>query len=40
MCPATDIPAVIHFLHAKNMSAAEINRELCVSVCDKNIMSE
>jgi hypothetical protein len=34
MCPATDNPAsceirtVIHFLHAKNISAVEINHEL------------
>jgi hypothetical protein len=34
MCPATDNPAsceicaIIHFLHAKSMSAAEIHREL------------
>jgi hypothetical protein len=33
MCPATDRPAsceiraVIHFLHAKNTSAAEIHRD-------------
>jgi hypothetical protein len=38
MCPAIDNPAsceiraVMHFLHAKNMSAAEILRELCVTV--------
>jgi hypothetical protein len=36
MCPVTDNPAnsklcaVIHFLHPKNMSAAEMHRELCV----------
>jgi hypothetical protein len=35
MCPAIDNPvnceirAVISFLHAKNMSDAEIHRELC-----------
>jgi hypothetical protein len=35
MCPAIDNPAsyeirsVIRFLHAKNMSAVEIYRELC-----------
>jgi transposase len=45
MCPATDNPtsckirAVIHFLHAKNMSAAEINRELCMLYGQK-VMSE
>jgi hypothetical protein len=46
MCPATDnhalceIPAVIRFLHAKNMSAAEIHFELCAAVCGQNVMSE
>jgi transposase len=45
MCPATDKPdsceiyAVIHFLHAKNMSAEEIHRELC-TVYGQNIMNE
>jgi transposase len=45
MCPATDNPApceiraVIRFLHAKNMTAAEINRELC-AVYGQNVMSE
>jgi hypothetical protein len=35
MCPVIDNPticvihAVIRFLHAKNMSAVEIHRELC-----------
>jgi hypothetical protein len=45
MCPATDNPtsrkisAVICFLHAKNMSAAEIHCELCV-VYSQNVMSK
>jgi hypothetical protein len=45
MCPATDNPAsceicaVIRFLHAKNVSAAEIHRELC-TVNGQNITSE
>jgi hypothetical protein len=45
MFPATDnhanceIHAVIHFLHAKNMSAAEIHHELC-EVYGQNVMSE
>jgi hypothetical protein len=45
MCPAVDntasceIRAVIHFLHAKNMSGAEIHRELC-AVYRQNVMSE
>jgi hypothetical protein len=44
-CPAIDNPAsceishVIRFLHANNMSAAEIHRELC-AVYSKNVMSE
>jgi hypothetical protein len=44
-CPAIDnapsfeIPAVIRFLHAKNVSAAEIHRELC-GVYGQNVMSE
>jgi hypothetical protein len=44
MCPAIDNPAtceinvVIRFLHAKNMSAAEIHCELC-AVYGQNIMS-
>jgi transposase len=44
MCPAIDNPAsweihaVIRFLHAKNMSAAEINHELCADYCQN--MSE
>jgi hypothetical protein len=46
MCPAIDNPArceihtVIHFLHAKNMNAAEISRELCATVYGQNVMSE
>jgi hypothetical protein len=45
MCPEIDtrasceIRAVIRFLHAKNMSAAEIHPELC-AVYGQNIMSE
>jgi hypothetical protein len=45
MCPATDNPTsceictVINFLHAKNMNAAEIHRELC-AVYSQNVMSE
>jgi transposase len=45
MCPATDNPttceirAVIRFLHAKNMSAEEIHRELC-EVYGQTIISE
>jgi transposase len=45
MCPAIDNPAsckiraVIRFLHTKNMSAAEIHRELC-AVSSQNVMSE
>jgi hypothetical protein len=45
MCPVIDNPAsceihtVIHFLHAKNMSAAEIHCEL-YAVYDQNIMNE
>jgi hypothetical protein len=44
-CPAIDNPAsckirtVILFLRAKNVSGAEIHRELC-AVYDQNIMSE
>jgi hypothetical protein len=34
-----EIRAVIHFLHAKNMSAAEIHRALCV-IYGQNVMSE
>jgi hypothetical protein len=45
MCPAIDkpasceIPAVIRFLHDKNMSSVEIHCELC-AVYGQNIMSE
>jgi hypothetical protein len=45
MCPAIDNPAscmiraVVRFLHDKNLSAAEIQRELC-AVYGQNIMSE
>jgi hypothetical protein len=45
MCSVIDNPtsceihAVIHFIYAKNMSAAEICRELCV-VYGQNVMSE
>jgi transposase len=45
MCPAIDNPAsceigaVIRFLHAKNMSAAEIHLELCV-VYGQHVVSE
>jgi hypothetical protein len=31
---------VIHFLHAKNMNAAQILRELCAAVYGQNVMSE
>jgi hypothetical protein len=34
-----EIQAVIHFLHARNMSAAEIHRELC-ALYGQNVMSE
>jgi hypothetical protein len=34
-----EIHALIHFLHAKSMSAAEIHHELC-AVCGQNVMSE
>jgi hypothetical protein len=46
MCSAVDNPtsckihALICFLHAKNMSAAEIHRELRVAVYNQNVMSE
>jgi hypothetical protein len=45
MCPAIDNPAsckicaAIHFLHAKNMSAAEIHHELC-ALYGQNVTSE
>jgi hypothetical protein len=43
MCHAIDNPAsckilaVIHFLHAKNMSAAGIHCELCAAVYGQNV---
>jgi hypothetical protein len=46
MCLAIDnhasceIRAVIHFLHAENMSAVEIHCELCTAVYGQNVMSE
>jgi hypothetical protein len=46
MCLEIDNPAsceirtVIRFLHAKNMSVAEIHRELCAAVYDQNILTE
>jgi hypothetical protein len=46
MCPVTvdsescEIRTVIHFFHAKNMSTAEIHRELCAAVYSHNEMSE
>jgi hypothetical protein len=45
MCPATGNPAsckiraVIRFINAKNVSAAEIHSELC-AVYGQNVMSE
>jgi hypothetical protein len=45
MCPAINNPAsceiraVISF-NAKNMSAAQIHRELCLAVYGQNVMSE
>jgi transposase len=40
MCPAScEIHAVIHFLHAENISVAEIHRELC-GVYGQNVTSE
>jgi hypothetical protein len=45
MCRAIDNPAsceihtVIRFLHARNMSAVQIHRELC-AVYSQNVMSE
>jgi hypothetical protein len=44
MCSAIDNPAsrdictVICFLHTKNMSYAEIHRELCTAVYGQNVM--
>jgi hypothetical protein len=46
MCPVIDnaaiceIYAIIRFPHSKNMSAADIHRELCATVCGQNVMSE
>jgi hypothetical protein len=46
MSPAIDNPtsceirAVICFLRAKNMSAAEIHHELCTVVYGQNVMNE
>jgi hypothetical protein len=46
MYPAIDNPdsceinTVIRFLHAKNITAAKIHRELCVAVYDRNVTSE
>jgi hypothetical protein len=45
MCPTIDNPAsceirvLIHFLHYKNRSAAEIHRELC-AIYGQNVTSE
>jgi hypothetical protein len=45
MCPAIDnlasyeIRSAFHFLHTKNMSAAEIHRELCTAVYGQNMIS-
>jgi hypothetical protein len=44
LCPSIDnsasykIHAVIHFLHAKSMSAAEIHRELCAAVYVQSLL--
>jgi hypothetical protein len=35
-----EIRAVIRFLHFKNMSAAQIHRELSSAVYSQNVMSE
>jgi hypothetical protein len=46
MCPVIDNPtsceirAVIRFLQAKNMTAAELHHELCMVVYSQNAMSE
>jgi hypothetical protein len=46
MCPAIDNPtsceilAIIRFLQAKNLNAAQIHRELCAVVYGQNVMSE
>jgi hypothetical protein len=45
-CPTIDYPAsceicaVVRFLRAKNMSAADIHHELCAAVYSQNIMSQ
>jgi hypothetical protein len=45
MCPVIDNPTsceiriIIYFLHAKNISAAEIEHELC-TVYGQNVMSK
>jgi hypothetical protein len=33
-----EIRALVHFLHDKNMSTAEIHRELCAAVSSQNVM--
>jgi hypothetical protein len=44
-CPAIDNPAsckiraAVRFLHAENMSAADIHHELCAAVYAQNVMS-
>jgi hypothetical protein len=46
MCPTIDNPtsceirAVIRFLRSKNMSAAEVNRELHSAVYGRNVIRE
>jgi transposase len=46
VCPAIDnptsyeSPAVIRILRAENMSAEEINHELCAAIYGQNLMSE
>jgi transposase len=46
MCPVIDntasceIYTAIRFLHAKNMSAAEIHRKLCTTVYGQSVTSE
>jgi hypothetical protein len=46
MCPAIDnsvcceIRAVIRLLHAKNVIAAEIHRELCAAVYGQNVIND
>jgi hypothetical protein len=45
MCTVIDNPTnceictVIHFLHAKNMDAAEIHHELCAAVYSQNVIT-